>query len=48
MRQQAYGYAAVTLFCLGIAPVAQAELKPISEERMGEVTGQAFMADREH
>src|SRR6056297_666570 len=43
MRQQAYGYAAVTLFCLGIAPVAQAELKPISDETMGEVTGQAFM-----
>ncbi|WP_338355692.1 hypothetical protein [uncultured Marinobacter sp.] len=43
MRQQAYGYAAVTLFCLGITPVAQAELKPISEETMGEVTGQAFM-----
>lgn len=43
MRQQAYGYAAVTLFCLGIAPVAQAELKPISDEKMGEVTGQAFM-----
>ncbi|PTB99353.1 hypothetical protein C9993_03620 [Marinobacter sp. Z-F4-2] len=43
MRQQAYGYAAVTLFCLGIAPVAQAELEPISEETMGEVTGQAFM-----
>ncbi|WP_417566194.1 hypothetical protein [Marinobacter sp.] len=43
MRQQAYGYAAVTLFCLGIAPVALAELKPISDETMGEVTGQAFM-----
>jgi hypothetical protein len=43
MRQQAYGYAAVTLFCLGIAPVVQAELKPISDETMGEVTGQAFM-----
>ncbi|SNC67007.1 hypothetical protein SAMN04487881_1798 [Marinobacter sp. es.048] len=43
MRQLAYGYAAVTLFCLGIAPIAQAELKPISEEIMGEVTGQAFM-----
>ena len=43
MRQRAYGYAAVTLFCLGIAPVVQAELKPISEEAMGEVTGQAFM-----
>lgn len=43
MRQQAYGYAAVTLFCLGIAPVALAELEPISEDTMGEVTGQAFM-----
>ena len=43
MRQQAYGYAAVTLFCLGIAPVAQAELKPISDETMGEVTGQGFI-----
>jgi len=43
MRQQAYGYAAITLFCLGIAPVAQAELKPISDATMGEVTGQAFM-----
>ena len=43
MRQLAYGYAAVTLFCLGIAPVALAELKPISEETMGKVTGQAFM-----
>ncbi len=43
MRQQAYGYAAVTLFCLGIAPVVQAELQPISDDTMGEVTGQAFM-----
>lgn len=43
MRQQVYGYAAVTLFCLGIAPVVQAELKPISDDTMGEVTGQAFM-----
>ena len=43
MRQLAYGYAAVTLFCLGIAPVGQAELKPISDETMGKVTGQAFM-----
>lgn len=43
MRQQAYGYAAVTLFCLGIAPVVQAELQPISDDTMGKVTGQAFM-----
>lgn len=43
MRQQAYGYAAVTLFCLGIVPVVQAELQPISDDTMGEVTGQAFM-----
>lgn len=43
MKQQAYGYAALAMFCLGVAPVAEAELEPISEERMGEVTGQAFM-----
>lgn len=43
MRQRAYGYAALTVFCLGVAPVAYAELEPISEQRMGEVTGQAFM-----
>ncbi len=43
MKQQAYGYAVATLFCLGIAVVAKAELKPITEEIMGEVTGQAFM-----
>ncbi len=43
MRQQAYGYAALTLLCLGMVPVAQAELQPISDETMGDVTGQAFM-----
>lgn len=43
MTQHAYGCAVVTLFCLGIAPVVQAELKPISDASMGEVTGQAFM-----
>ncbi|SFM81634.1 hypothetical protein [Marinobacter pelagius] len=43
MKQRAYGYAALAMFCLGVAPVAEAELEPISEERMGEVTGQAFM-----
>lgn len=44
MRQQAYGYAVLAVFCLGLAPVAYAELEPISEQRMGEVTGQAFMS----
>jgi hypothetical protein len=43
MKQHAYGYAALVTFCLGITPVAQAELKPISDEIMGNVTGQAFM-----
>jgi len=43
MIKRAYGYAALTLFCLGIVPVAQAELAPISDDAMGEVTGQAFM-----
>jgi len=43
MIKRAYGYAALTLFCLGIMPVAQAELAPISDDAMGEVTGQAFM-----
>lgn len=43
MIKRAYGYAALTLFCLGIVPIAQAELAPISDDAMGEVTGQAFM-----
>nr|WP_297400159.1 hypothetical protein [uncultured Marinobacter sp.] len=43
MAQQAYGYAALILVLLGLAPFAQAELKPISEQAMGEVTGQAFL-----
>ena len=43
MRHHAYGYAALIMFCLGMAPVAQAELQPISESAMGDVTGQAFM-----
>jgi len=42
MMKQAYGYAAVTLL-LGISPVSHAELEPISDDVMGEVTGQAFM-----
>lgn len=43
MRHHAYGCAALITFCLGIVPVAQAELEPISESAMGDVTGQAFM-----
>ncbi|RMJ03912.1 hypothetical protein DOQ08_01232 [Marinobacter litoralis] len=43
MIKRAYGYAALTLFCAGIASVAQAELAPISDDAMGDVTGQAFM-----
>ncbi len=43
MNKQAYGYAALAMFCLGISPVSQAELAPISDNAMGEVTGQAFM-----
>lgn len=43
MRHHAYGYAALITFCLGMVPVAQAELEPISESAMGDVTGQAFM-----
>lgn len=42
MMKQAYGYAALTML-LGISPVSHAELEPISEDAMGEVTGQAFM-----
>ncbi|SHK37158.1 hypothetical protein SAMN05216369_1730 [Marinobacter antarcticus] len=43
MRHHAYGYAALIMFCLGMAPVARAELQPISESAMGDVTGQAFL-----
>ncbi|QSP94458.1 hypothetical protein LPB19_14955 [Marinobacter salinisoli] len=43
MNYKAYGYAAVTMFSLGMSAVAQAELQPISDQAMGEVTGQAFM-----
>ncbi|KAA1174722.1 hypothetical protein FWJ25_04855 [Marinobacter salinexigens] len=43
MKQHAYGYAALVISCLGMAPVALAELRPISDEAMGDVTGQAFM-----
>ncbi|WP_144775947.1 hypothetical protein [Marinobacter maritimus] len=43
MQLHAYGYAAFIAVCLGIAPVALAELEPISESAMGDVTGQAFL-----
>ncbi len=43
MKQDAYGYAVLALVCLGIAPVAQAELEPISDQEMSEVQGQGFM-----
>lgn len=43
MNKLAYGYAAVTLFCLSAAPAVQAELTPVSDDTLGKVTGQAFM-----
>ncbi len=43
MKHHAYGCAALAMFCLGAVPFAQAELKPITDQTMGEVTGQAFM-----
>lgn len=43
MKQDAYGYAVLALVCLGIVPVAQAELEPISDEEMSQVQGQGLM-----
>ncbi len=43
MEYHAYGCAALLSLSLGIVPVAQAELDPISESAMGDITGQAFM-----
>jgi len=43
MKHNAHVCAALTLVCLGVVPVALADLKPISDATMGEVTGQAFM-----
>ncbi|MFL1464656.1 hypothetical protein [Marinobacter sp. HN1S83] len=43
MKQDAYGYAVLALVCLGIAPVVQAELEPISDQEMSEVQGQGLM-----
>ena len=44
MKKNAYGYAVLALACLGMVPVAQAELEPISEQEMSEVQGQGFMS----
>ncbi len=43
MKTQAYGYAAIVIFSLGATPVSRAEMHSLSDERLGEVTGQAFM-----
>lgn len=43
MRQTAYGCAALAVFCLGCAPLAQAELKAMTDQAMGDVTGQGVM-----
>lgn len=43
MKDHAYGCAALISVVLGFAPFAEAELEPISETAMGDVTGQAFM-----
>ena len=43
MIKHAYGYAAIAMVCLAAAPAVQAELTPVSDDTLGEVTGQAFM-----
>ena len=43
MRQDAYWYALFSITCLGLPPVAVAELQPISDDEMSEVQGQALM-----
>lgn len=43
MRQDAYWYAVPLTICLGISPVALAELEPISDQEMSQVQGQAMM-----
>lgn len=43
MRQEAYWYAVPFAICLGMAPVANAELERISEKEMSQVQGQALM-----
>jgi len=43
MRQDACWYAVPLTICLGMSPVALAELEPISEQEMSQVQGQAMM-----
>lgn len=43
MRQDACWYAVPLTICLGISPVALAELEPISDKEMSQVQGQAMM-----
>jgi len=43
MRQDACWYAVPLTICLGMSPVALAELEPISEREMSQVQGQAMM-----
>jgi len=44
MRQDACWYAVPLTICLGMSPVALAELEPISEKEMSQVQGQAMMS----
>ncbi len=43
MTMRAYGYAAFVVLTLGTASVVRAELRSLSDESLGQVTGQAFM-----
>ena len=43
MRQEATRYAVPFAICLGMAPLANAELEPISDKEMSKVQGQALM-----
>ncbi|MDL0430143.1 hypothetical protein QPM17_03345 [Marinobacter sp. TBZ242] len=44
MRQDACWYAVPLTICLGISPVALAEMEPISDKEMSQVQGQAMMS----
>ncbi|MDI9245011.1 hypothetical protein [Marinobacter sp. CHS3-4] len=43
MRQDAFKYAVPFTICLGLSPLAMAELEPISDKEMSQVQGQALM-----
>ncbi|NWN91765.1 hypothetical protein HLV39_09725 [Marinobacter adhaerens] len=43
MRHHRYRYAAFVAMCMGAVPATWAELEPITDTAMGNVTGQAFM-----